>query len=294
MTASISSVPTTIRPYEDTTATIEPGMPWPGVYRGSKYSLTGDHRRPNLSVVHQGLTIDGEVPAGLTDNLQAIGKSNGTGLGTFRVTADKHVLTKVHSDDYPHVADALIDEGWIPVYVGKLSGIMEFHGFDNDPSEPPMLWSGLTFKHGERWTVTVNGLLQWRYTKGQRFHFPSIEHHSDLVSAYQSVRKSGGRLRVNEYGHVWMEAPIESIQRFDKLYDGVQRWLKQQEREGNNELVSMLYRKLKRTGGGDPSNGNVPLYVGHVSDFDLGTVPIPIVTDPEYYLLDSEIADGNT
>lgn len=271
--------------------TIEPDQPWPGVYRGSKYSLLSDGLDTELAVTHKGLRIPGEAPDGILKALQAVGKSDGTGLGTFRVTAGGHVLTKVRHDRYPHLEEARIETGWVPVYLGILSGQIEFPGFDNDPDNKPMLWPGVCFQHGECWSVTTRGTIEWRHRYNHQFRFPSNDRRTELVSAYQRVRKHGGRLRINEHGHVWMEAPHKVVQRYEKLYSGIQSWLQEMERDGRNNLLSLIYRRLERTGGGDPSQGNFPLYVGHISEYDDGTIPVPYLNDPSYYEISAEEPD---
>lgn len=291
MTATISRTSTTVQAYKDMTVTIEPGQPWPGVYRGSKYSLQGDRDSPELAVTHKGLSIPGEPPEGVIEAMQAVGKSDGSGLGSFRVTADKHVLTKVRHDRYPFLEDAQIDTGWVPVYLGILSGDVEIPGFDNDPDYTPMLWPGLCFRHGERWTVTTSGTLEWRHKHEQQFRFPSNDRRSDLVSAYRRVRKNGGRLWINEHGHAWMEAPHQTVRRYEKLFSGIQNCLNEMEEEGRNDLLSLIYRRLERTGGGEPSRGNYPLYVGHISSYDNGSVPVPYLNDPNYYEISAEDPD---
>lgn len=293
--ARLNPVPSTVRAVGDRVVTIDSGKPWPGVYRGSKYSIVQGNGQPTLKLNHRDIQIDGQIPDGLHPTLQDVGKSGGSGLGSIRVTADRDVLTKVRAENYPNVDEALVSEGWIPVYLGKLSGTIDFGWLDNDPDpgslDPPCVWEGLPFRHGERWSVAANGGLEWRRRQPFQFQFPSSYRHRDLVRTYQSYRDTGGRLRVNEHGHIWMEFPNESIQDSGHLRDKLEEWYEEARDTGRTELLNLIHRRLTATGAGDPQAGCFPLYLGHVSQYDDGNVPTPVITDKSYYLLAANYED---
>ena len=284
----LNSVPTNVRTIGNRIVSIEPSKPWPGVYRGSKYSIVERDGEPTLLLRYQDLDIEGTLPAGLLSQLQSVGKSAGDTTGTIRVTASRDVLTKVHADDYSYADEALVSEGWIPVYLGKLAGTIAFDWLNNDPAEseldPPCVWEGLPFNHGERWTVTVNGDLEWRISNPDQFRFPSEYIHTDLTKTYASFRATGGQLRINEYGHIWMELPRSIAADRADLQDTLREWLQTAKQKERNRLANLLVERLRATGGGDPQAGNIPLYLGHVSQYDMGNVPSPVITDKNYYI----------
>jgi len=285
--AQLNRVPSAVRAYNDMVVTIESAQPWPGVYRGSKYSIVQRNGDAGLKLNHRDVQLSGSIPTGLHQGLQEVGKSNGSGLGSIRITANRDILTKVNSENYPNVDQALVSEGWIPVYLGKLSGGIDFDGIDNDPDpstvDPPCVWEGLPFRHGERWTVTANGVLEWRISVLGQFNFPSSYQHAGLVQTYKSMRAHGGRLRVNEHGHVWMELPNQRIQNTNELSQTLQEWYHQAREAERNQLLNLIHRRLKATGGGNPEDGLFPIYLGHVSQFDSGNMPEPVITDKSYY-----------
>ena len=291
--ASVNPTPTNVRTYGDLVVSIESGKPWPGVYRGSKYTLRGNGTGTSLLLNHRRVELEGEMPDGLIETLRSIGKSDGTGHGSIRVTANRDVLTKIHADNYPNIDEALVDEGWIPVYVGKLSGSIEFPAVDNDPDEgmldPPCVWEGLPFKHGESWTMPVSGGPEWRIKLSQSFQFPSSHDHTDLTRTFRSFRPNGGRFRINEHGHVWAELPNSEVQNSSQLADKIEAWFEDANDRGRNQLLQLLHRRLEATGGGDPSQGRFPIYLGHISEYDRGDVPTPVITDEAYYV--AEAAD---
>lgn len=266
---------------------IEPGMPWPAPYRGSRYSLIDSrrHRQAVLQWKYRDLQAIIDPPEGLEQRLQELGKSSGSGKGSIRITADGEVLTKVHSADYPAMHAAPVDTGWIPVYCGKLDGDL---GFDIpiDPTPPDDaidVWSGFPFNHGERWGVGVDGRLVWKW-RGYRFY--SAFEHPELISAYREYRQTPGRLYINEFGHIFINAPLDDVPtdkeaEVAEVYDEWERGVRRTNDKAAQRLVS---RRLKTTGGGDPSKGHLPVYLGHLSEFDDGAVPRPVVDDETYYV----------
>lgn len=291
--AQLNEVPANVRTIGDQFVTITAGDPWPGVYRGSKYSILENGTGHILVSRYQDLDIPGEMPKHLIDSLRAVNKSGGDATGSIRITADREVLTKVHADNYPHVDRALIDTGWIPVYLGKLNGTIDFGWLENDPGtstmEPPCVWEGLPFKHGERWSVTVNGDLQWRINRPARFRFPSAYSHNDLSRTYSALRSTGGRMRINEYGHLWMEFPVTELSKQTQTRGLMEEWFDNAKRQNRNRISNLLFERLKATGNGNPSNGNLPIYLGHISNYDDGHAPSPVITDQDYYLSITEV-----
>jgi len=104
----------------------------------------------------------------------------------------------------------------------------DFPGVENDPDEgtldPPCVWEGLPFRHGERWSMPVTGGPEWRIKMTQSFQFPSTYDHTGLARTYRSFRPNGGRFRINEHGHVWMELPNERVQRSEQLTEKLEAW----------------------------------------------------------------------
>jgi hypothetical protein len=291
--ASVNRTPTNVRTYGDLVVSIESGQPWPGVYRGSKYTLRQNGSEVGIYLNYRRLELQGSMPVGLVEALRDIGKSDGTGRGSIRITANRDVLTKIHAANYPNVDEALVDEGWIPVYVGKLSGAIELPNVDNDPDDgtlnPPCVWEGLPFKHGERWTMPVSGGPEWRIKLAQAFQFPSTHDHTDLTRTFRSFRPNGGRFRINEHGHIWMELPNDDVQNSNQLADKIEAWVDDARDRGRNQLLQLIHRRLEATGNGDPKKGQFPIYLGHISKYDRGDIPTPIVTDEAYYV--AEAAD---
>lgn len=268
--------------------TIHHGSPWPSVYRGSKYSLVDSQKRRRDKVVqwkYKDLQSVVEPPSGLVPAMQAVGKSFATGKGSFRVTAGGEVLTKVHADEFPNADQAPHASGWIPVYVGKLTGGMDFDQLNNDPSPPaPSVWDGLSFNHGETWAVGVDDRLIW---KRDQFRFESAFDHSELVETYQQYRTVAGRLYINEFGHIWINAPSDSVpdDRAEEVSRIFEKWRDTVEAAGDSAAMRLVDTRLKATAqDGDPENGHLPLYIGHLSEFDDGLIPRPVVTDPGYFV----------
>ncbi len=83
---------------------------------------------------------------------------------------------------------------------------MEFKGFDLDPDlETGQLWTGFMFGHGEPFTVwsrdRSDNCLHW---KRLGIHFRTVDEYHRLCSLVREIRPRGGRLYINEYGHIWM------------------------------------------------------------------------------------------
>lgn len=266
---------------------LSPHDPWPSAYRGSKYSVI---QSPKHGVVmswqYDDLLTYFEVPDGLVDALSAVNKSDGTGLGSVRFTAGGEVLTKVHASSYPRPQAAHSDSGWIPVYLGQLSDTFDPEDIRLDPSperaDPIAVWDGYPFDHGETWTVKLDETLVWRW---EGYEFESAFDHSELVSRYAEFRETPGRLYVNENGHVWVnigssEVPEGHSETFQQAFN---MWETEAEEHGRNAARKLVTRRLEATGEGDASEGLLPVYIGHISEFDGGAVPRPVVDDMRYF-----------
>jgi len=287
MSAIITTDSTTVPIAGDKDVTLDPGMPWPSAYRGSRYSVVESrrHHQTVLQWKYNDLVVMVEPPANLAETLQELGKSDGTGKGSVRITAGGEVLTKIHSDQYVYANRAPVDSGWIPVYVGMYDGD---YGFDIEldpdlPTEEVDIWSGFPFNHGERWAVSYDDKLIWKW---RDYRFESAFDHPELVETYQKYRSTAGRLYINEFGHIYVNVPREEVpdDKATKLADLYTQW--EQRVDKNNDVAAqrLVNRRLTVTGDGNAEEGHLPLYIGHLSQFDDGVIPRPVVDDETYYV----------
>jgi hypothetical protein len=294
VTGSVTDTPTEVPIADGQDVSIEPSQPYPAPYRGSKYSVVDSRRHGTvLQWKYNDLVVHVEPPGGLVDRLESLGKSRGSGKGSIRITAGQEVLTKIHSSNYPYIDQAPVDTGWIPVYLGRLTGDLDFD-IDIDPAPPDAdlwVWGGFPFNHGESWGVAHDDRLVWKW---QDYRFYSAFGHADLVEKYQQYRVIAGRLYINEFGHIFInvardEVPPGKEEAVEQVFAD---WQAAVERSGDTAAQRLVNRRLKVTGDGDPTEGLLPMYVGHLSEFDDGTVPKPVVTDPEYYVAAAREEDG--
>jgi len=287
MTAKLKEESTSVPLENQQSVTLQPGKPWPSAYRGSKYSLVSDDDFDDavLKWEQRDLAIFTEPPDGLRRALVLLGKSGG--YGSFRVTADNEVLTKVKADDYKHVDEAPVSTGWIPVYVGKLSGTLDFDEVDSDPLTPRKnnikVWKGFPFHHGERWSVSQDGTLFWKW---KDYRFDSAFDHPELVAEYQKYRGTAGRLYVTENAHVWVNVPKNDIApaKQSDVRNAIKKWQQTAEKEDDTATLRLVNRRLVATSGDDdPSTGHFPIHLGQLSDFDGGVIPRPVVDEPSYF-----------
>lgn len=285
MSATFEEATATVPISGGESVTIRPGQPWPSAYRGSRYSVVEDDDYDGnvLKWEQRDLRIFAAVPSGLRRKLALLGKSGGR--GRIRVTADGEVLTKIPADDYANVEQAPVSDGWIPVYVGKLSAGPVFDEVDLDPSVPDgiRVWKGFPFNHGERWSVAHDGTLRWRW---KDYDFESAFDHPELVETYRSYRPDGGRLYVTEYGHVWGNVDPESVapEKAAELREAISAWQRTAEESGDAATLRLVNRRLVATSpGDDPSDGLLPVHLGRLDQFDGGVVPRPVVSDETYY-----------
>lgn len=296
MTLTFTEESTTVPIANDQSVEINPKQPWPSAYRGSTYSLVKDDDfssdKPLIKWEHRDLSIYADPPTGLWRLMTLAGKSGG--LGSFRITARGEVLTKVPADDYKHVEQAPIDEGWIPVYLGTLSGEIAFEEVAHNPDSPSeaiAIWPGLPFKHGERWSVGHDGTLIWKW---RDYRFESAFDHPDIVAKYNEYRPNPGRLYITEHGHIWINIPHSDITsgKENEVRQAIDIWKQTAEERGDAATLRLVNRRLVATSPtDDPTKGQLPIHIGHLTKFDDGFVPRPIVDDESYYIA---VADYET
>lgn len=265
---------------------IDAGQPWPAPYRGSIYSIIDSrkHSQKVLQWQYKDLKAQIEPPKKLLERLESVGKSGQSGKGSIRITANGDVLTKVEASNYSRVTEAPVSKGWIPVYLGELNGNLGFN-IETDPEPPeqsPTVWSGFPFNHGERWTVSHDDKLLWKW---RDYRFYSAFNHSELIETYKQFRNPAGRLYINEFGHIYVNVPNPSdSQAKNVLLQIFNEWKKNAKAQNDSAALRLVNRRLKVTGGGEIEEGLLPLHLGHLSQFDEGAVPQPVVTDESYYV----------
>ena len=287
MTATLVEEPTSVPLENQQSVTLEPGKPWPSAYRGPKYSVVSDDDFENavLKWEQRDLTIYTDPPDGLRRVLVLLGKSGG--YGSFRVTADNEVLAKIKAEDYKHADEAPVSSGWMPVYVGKLSGAIDFDEVDSDPLTPRSdeikVWKGFPFHHGERWSVSQDGSLFWKW---RDYRFESAFTHPELVAEYRKYRGTAGRLYITENGHVWVNVPKDDInpRQQSAVGNAIREWKQEAEQNDDTATLRLVNRRLVATSGDDdPSTGHFPIHLGKLRDFDNGVIPRPVVDEPSYF-----------
>lgn len=287
MTNALDSVSTYVPIDGGESVEVDPMSPWPSAYRGSKYSLVSEDGfdRTRLKWEHRGLAVYGDPPSGLWSAMTRAGKEDGR--GSFRVTAGGEVVTKVPAESYERVDEAPVSEGWIPVYIGKLSSAVDLGEVPTDPSRPDgdsvSVWTGPPFNHGEQWAVGTGGNLIWTWGD---YRFQSAFSHPELIAAYDRYRPNPGAVYVAEEGHVWVNVPRDDIEpdRVDQVERAIREWRSAAERAGDETTLRLVTRRLRATSSGDdPATGHLPIHLGHLSQFDDGTIPRVVVDDPTYF-----------
>jgi hypothetical protein len=288
MTLEFEKVETSVPIDGEQAVSISPEQPWPSAYRGSQYSLVSNDDFDAGAVLkweQRDLKIYAEQPSGLWRTMTIVGKEGG--LGSFRVTAGGEVLTKVKAEEYSHVDEAPASDGWVPVYLGRLSGEIDFDSVSTNPHPPTdgvKVWTGLPFNHGERWAVSHDDKLIWKW---RDYRFESALDHSDIVNKYAEYRPNPGRLYITEHGHVWINVPMDGLPpgRKREIQQAVSDWRQRAESSGNTSSLRLVNRRMTATSGSeDPAEGHIPIHIGHVEQFDDATIPRPVVDDEAYYL----------
>ena len=281
--ASLLSVPTEVPVSKSKQVTVNPNDPWPSAYRGSRYSVVDSSLHGTvLKWSHRGeIQAMRRVPDGLHDALNHVGKRDG--YGSLRVTASKEVITKIPASNYNKVSKAEANNGFIPAYIGKIDGEFDFNDFSNNPSRLPSesdirVWSGLPFNHGESWSVCVDDVLRWNW---KEYRFESSFDHDELIKKYKRFRPEGGRIYVNEHGHIWGNVNRQTVpsDKKSQLLNAYQTW----EDSADQASKRLVTRRVERMKSDDAPDGLLPVYLGHLSQFDQGVVPKPIVSDRGYF-----------
>lgn len=257
VSASIVQVSTQVPAFGGEIEVIDPGDKWPAPYRGSKYSLRrmrrrGDNVQYRLVWARKDKLIQSAVPKGMIAALREI-RSNLT--GSIRITSHREVLCKKLSAGL-----------WVPHYVGKLEGNLEFDGFELDPDDLELgqFWRGLHFKHGETWSVwTRRGNADYLYWSKQDNYFRSINPYPKLCKLFRLVRPRGGRMYITEHGHIWMNLTERGTSYTYKKY--IQEKMSDDIREFRSDdywdtLIESIDERISAT-------KTRPLYLGHISEF---------------------------
>lgn len=280
---SLEKASTKVPTIQNRQLTVEPGHQWPSAYRGSDYSIVSSRKFGDVAQwSHMGdIQAMTELPRGLPDAIDELGKTNG--YGSFRITAAGEILTKVPADQYRRSHEAEANRGHIPVYVGKLGGHFDFTEISNDPQPPSnpyeiTVWTGLPFKHGETWAVCTDDVLRWSW---QDYYFESAFDHPEMVEQYKSLRPEGGLIYINEHGHVWGNVNRETVP--SDTASSVRRAFEEFQRTASNAERRLVTRRLNRMESETNPSGLLPVHLGHVTQFDGGLVPKPIVDDNRYF-----------
>lgn len=288
MTLEFEKVETNVPIADGQSVTISPKQPWPSAYRGSRYSLVSNDDFDSDAVLkwHQrDLEVFAEQPQGLWRIMTIVGKEGG--LGSFRVTAGGEVITKVKAEEYSNIDEAPVSDGWVPVYLGGLSGEIDFDSVSTNPDPPTdgvHVWTGLPFNHGERWAVSHDNKLIWKW---RDYSFESAFDHSDIIDKYAEYRPNPGRLYITEHGHIWINVPTEDLvpDKRDEIQQAVSQWRQEATSNDNNTTLRLVNRRLTATSStDDPADGHIPIHIGQLSQFDDGLIPRPVVDDEAYYL----------
>jgi hypothetical protein len=258
-------------------------MPWPSAYRGSEYSVVDSRSygyvlKWSYRGIMQSMT---EIPGGLKKALEDVGKA--LSRGSVRITSQREVLTKVAADKYSESDEAHANDGYIPVYLGKLEGkpYWKVNNYPDSLSDPDevSVWTGFPFKHGETWSACYDDSLRWKW---QDYQFESAFDHPELVEKYKSIRPRGGRIYINEAGYVWGNLNREKVPRGKRqeVAEAVKEW----EKNGSEAEKRLVKTRLEETESESASDGLLPVYLGHLSQFDGGLVPKPVVEDKGYFI----------
>ncbi len=180
MTA-ITAESTTVPAVDGELIEIQEGGKWPLPYRGSQYSVKKVDDRLNFCWTRfDTLHCSESLPDGL---IPAMIEHKWDSRGIIKITPYSEVITKREVEDGSYES----------IYLGKLDGVIDFTGFNLNPSdiETCNIWPGFQFKHGEEFAVWNRAgnddYLYWTYM-GR--YFRSIERYPELCA---KVRRSEER-----------------------------------------------------------------------------------------------------
>ena len=259
VSTSILQVSTQVPAIEGESEVINPGDRWPAPYRGSKYSvrrLVRSREKTQYRWVwaRKDKLIHSVVPKGL---ILALREARPNLTGSIRITSHREVLCKKLN-----TTTGL----WVPYYVGKLEGRLEFDGFDLDPDDLELgqFWRGLHFKHGETWSVwTRRGNADYLYWSRQGMYFRSVNPYPKLCKLLRSVRPRGGRIYITEHGHIWFNLTEQGTSYEYKNH--IKEKMSGDFREFRSDdcwdtLIDSISERVTAT-------KTRPLYLGHISEF---------------------------
>jgi hypothetical protein len=238
---------------------INPGDQWPLPFRGLRLTIRSKQGDPTLCFKFRDFLLSTKWPPGLLAGIQAVKKPP---LGSFRITAHGHVITKVYEGP----------EHWVPYYVGKINGVPEFEGFCHQANglEPGSFWTGFYSKGGENWSVldrkNSGDYLHW---SRHGTYIASTREYPELCKLFRSIRTTGGRLVVVPGGEIWMNLPPAKTS--DEWRSKIMTRLsadhvKFMSSKIWNNLVLLLDERVKAT-------KVYPIYIGHIKDFDHAELP---------------------
>ncbi|ELY69584.1 hypothetical protein C488_20022 [Natrinema pellirubrum DSM 15624] len=161
--------------------------------------------------------------------------------------------------------------------------MFDFQAFSNDPAPPKAVgdvsvWSGLSFKHGETWAVTSDDTLCWSW---QDYYFESAFDHSEIVEIYKRFRPPGGLIYINEHGHIWGNINRENVPASEQ--ERIGKAFSEWQQTASNAERRLVTRRLKRMESKSAPDGLLPMYFGHLSQYDEGLIPKPVVNDEHYF-----------
>ena len=124
----------------------------------------------------------------------------------------------------------------------------------------------------------MDDALRWKW---QDYQFESLFDHDELVEKYKQLRPEGGLLYVNEHGHVWGNVNRRTVpsDKEREVLEAYQSWHDSADRAAER----LVTRRVERMKSDDAPDGLLPVYLGHLSQFDGGVVPKPIVSDMGYF-----------
>lgn len=256
---SILSQPTDVPVVDEKLVTVSPGDVWPLPHRGSRYTVKKVDG--GLKVCWTRLDVKHDASSLPKDLIKAMGTHRGDQRGRFMVTPHGEVIARRE----------IRDGVWQSVYLGILDGVLDFPGFELDPSglKTGNLWPGLHFIHGEVFAVWNRaGNQDYLYWTGRGLYFRTIERYPDICAEVRRIRPRCGRIYITENGHIWMNLPGSEVSRsfqagFFKLLAEDKKRLS----DGKHDIL------LRSTYDRYSATNCYPVYLGRMSDFDSGNAP---------------------